>query len=294
MGLFDAVAGAAGGILGGIAGAQGDNTSKHSTKGMDLAPETALEKSATSNITDLYSQLQGLTQAGAGQSDVSAATTSQRDLASMLQSFAAGGFMPGEADINSANGLASQLFKPQQVQLDQTYQQQQEEAARLAAKLGRPINDPIIQAKLGQERMRQQSSLAAQQGSYAAQYAQNLPMQRLGFASQLSDVRNNLASQAMANRQALLGLGQSLRNDDRNFRMGTAQTWSNEDTHSGGGFAGMLSGALGGLGAGMKAAPGLSAAFGGMFSSGPKVASPTATAGGTMDRGAPVKNWATA
>jgi hypothetical protein len=239
-----------GGVLGAIAGGQKDTSNSSSQSGMDLAPETELEKLTTGSITDYYKQLQGLTNAGPGQSDVTAAVGSQRDLASMLESFSKGGFMPGQADITSANNLASQLFKPQQTSLDQSFQQQDQNAARLAAQLGRPINDPIIQAKLGQEKMRQQAMLSANQGAYSAEYAQNLPMQRLGFSAQLSDVRNNLASQAMSNRQAILSLGSQLREQDRGYRINTATRWNNSQQSSGGGIAGAINGGMAGVGAG--------------------------------------------
>lgn len=286
MGLFDGIAGAAGGILGGIIGGQGNQSSQSTVSGVQLAPESALENRITNTSVNDFNAFRNMVRAGAGTQDVSAAATSQRSLADMLQQFSQGGFMPTQQDFQTANNFAAQAFQPRQVALDQSLEDTRIQAERLAARLGRPVNDPIIQAKLGQERVRQQQSLSAEQSAFGAQFAQNLPMQRLGFAGQLADVRNNLAAQAMSNRQALLSLGNSLQSSERNWRLGTATRFSNQNTQSGGGLGGMLSGAIAGVGQGMAAAPGLASVFGNLFTSRPASTPPIAmnTTGGFGSR----------
>jgi len=244
----------AGGALGAIAGSQQDRSGSSSRSGIDVGPETALEGLATKDITKQYTDLQGMVGLGPGNEDITKSLGSSRSLADLLEAYSKGGFMPGQNDINSANQFTQSIFAPQQTAMNQQFQDQQTQANRLAAQLGRPVNDPIIQAKLAQEQSRQNAMLQSQQTSYSAQYAQNLPMQRLGFASQLADVRGNLASQAMANRQALLSLGQNLRNDDRNYRIQTGTRWGDQSNFSGGGLAGAINGGLAGAGAGLGAA----------------------------------------
>jgi hypothetical protein len=185
----------------------------------------------------------------------------------MLSQFAQGGFMPGQQDISQANTLAQQLFQGQQVGLSQAFDTQRQQASRNAARMGRAGIDPVLQNQLMQGQARQQQQLNADIGSYATQYAQSLPQQRLGFAQQLAQVNQGLASQAMANRQALLGLGSQLRGQEQNFRLGSAST--TQTTSSGGGFGGALAGALGGAAGGLTAAKGFGGInFGSLFSGG--------------------------
>ena len=255
------------GLLGGLAGAQGNNSSQTTTR--NLAPESELEKRGGAVALGQLNELEKLFGAGPGMQDVQAGLTSQRDLASMLSQFAQGGFMPGQQDISQANTLAQQLFQGQQVGLNQAFDTQRQQASRNAARMGRSGIDPVLQNQLMQGQARQQTQLNADIGSYATQYAQSLPQQRLGFAQQLAGVNQGLASQAMANRQALLGLGSQLRGQEQNFRAGTATT--TQSTSGGGGFMGGLTGALGGVSAGLqagKAFQGMDFSFGGSGSGG--------------------------
>ncbi len=229
-------------VVGGIAGSQGERASQ-STNGRSnvfLAPESELGKAAKdAQLTNLKS-FQGLVDAGANQGDVGSAAGSQRSLADLLDSFSKGGFMPTEQDTAQATHLADQLLAP-------SFRQQGIDANRMAAKMGRPINDPILQAKL-------RTAEADQRGTFIAQQAQQLPLQRLGFATQLSDVRNNLASQAMSNRQAILGIGGNILGQEQNMQLGAASRTNDSQVNqqSGGGFGGFLTGAIGGAGAGKK------------------------------------------
>lgn len=234
------------GLLGGIAGAQGSKSSTSYQK--QLAPETALEKQLNPELLKQFGGLSELLGLGPGAQDVTAGLNANRDLASMLQGFAQTGGAPGQAEFDQGNSLAAMLFGGQRNALQNNFQDQQVNADRRAAVMGRAGNDPILAAKLGQEQTRQMGQLDAEQRGFAGQYAMQLPMQRLQFANQFAQVQGGLASQALANKLQLLQTGQALRNDDRNFRLGSASTTAT--TTGGGGLGGAISGALGGLGAG--------------------------------------------
>lgn len=252
----------AGAVLGGLAGAQGNQQSV----GMQLAPEGALEAQGRQTVGTNLGQLQNFTNLGPGAAEVSAGLNSSNKLAAMLDQYSKGGFLPNQQDWNTANQFAQTAFQGQQVALNQGFQEQQQRANQLASQLGRPVNDPIIQARLSQEKMQSGERLAADQGAYASQFAMNLPQQRLGYTSQLADVNNALASQAMKNREALLSLGSQVQNSERNFRLQTATRTSS----NGGGLGGAISGALAGAGA--------FANLGNMFSGG-NPTNPTAQGG---------------
>ena len=241
--------------LGAIAGSQKDVVDISS--GLRIGGPTELEQQGSKAVSSNFTQLGNFVNAGPGQADVANAYGSSQSLANMLKQYANGGFLPGEQDFATANKFAGQVFQPQQVAMQQQFGQQKQRAAQLAAQMGRPVNDPIIQAKLSQEFMQGQERLQASQGSFASQFAQSLPMQRLGFTSQLADVQNSLASQAMANRQALLSLGSQIQGAERNFRLNSAERYGSQS--SGGGFKGALTGAMAGASAGM----GIANLFGG-------------------------------
>ena len=254
---------AIGGLLGAIGGAQGNNSSQTTTR--NLAPASELENRGGAVALGQLNELEKLFGMGPGAQDVQSGLTSQRDLASMLGQFAQGGFMPGQQDISQANTLAQQLFQGQQTGLNQAFDTQRQQASRNAARMGRSAIDPVLQNQLMQGQARQQTQLNADIGSYATQFAQSMPQQRLGFAQQLAQVNQGLASQAMANRQALLGLGSQLRGQEQNFRAGTASTTTSQS--GGGGFGGALAGALGGAAGGMQAQQGFAGInFGSLFS----------------------------
>lgn len=267
-----AIAGA-GALLGGLAGGQGNQSSQ--TVQRNLAPESELEKRGGAVALSQLNDLERLMGAGPGMQDVQAGLTSQRDLASLLQQFSQGGFMPGQQDITQANQLAQQLFQGQQVGLNQAFDTQRQQASRNAARMGRSAIDPVLQNQLMQGQARQQQQLNADIGSYSTQYALSIPQQRLQATQQLAQVQSGLATQAMANRQALLGLGSQLRGQEQNFRAGTATT--TQTSNSGGGFGGFMAGALGGAATGLGAAQ----AFSGMGFGGGAAAAPKTVAGGT-------------
>lgn len=252
------------GALGAIAGGQQSRSSQ--TTERNLGPASALENQIAGMQPGQLSALEGMVNAGPGQGDVASGVQSQRDLAAMLQQYAAGGYLPSASDTAQARQYASTQFQPQQVALQQSFQDQNQRAAQLASQLGRPVNDPIIQARLAQEQMRQGAQLTAQESAMASQFAMQMPQQRLGYTAQLADVNANLASQAMSNRQALLSLGSQLQNAERNWRLSSAPVTTSQA--SGGGLQGIISGGLAGAGAGMGLANMFAGASGGQQQAG--------------------------
>jgi hypothetical protein len=233
--------GAALGALGGLFG-------KKESVSRVMNPASELEIQAGTTINDQMGALKGLVGAGPGQQDVEAGLSAQRGLASLLQQFSQGGFMPGQQDFQQAQQFTNQAFAPQQMAMQQQFADEDLELQRLAARTGRNVNDPVLRNKLAQTRGNLQSQLGAQQTSFMSQFAQQMPQQRLGFAQQFAQVQGGLASQAMANRQALLSMGQGIRQQEQNFRLGSAQTVQT----GGGGFGGMLTGAIAGAGTGLS------------------------------------------
>ncbi len=206
-----------GAVLGGLSGLLG------ASGGKSVPGPSPLEQQANGYTSQSMSQLNSMVGLGPGAQDVTAGYNAQNDLASMLKKYAGGGNMPTEQDWGQANQFAGSAFAGQRVAAKQNFEGQQQRAAQLAAQMGRPVNDPIIQAKLSQEYMQGQERLGADQGAYASQMALQMPQQRLGYTSQLADVRSNLASQAMSNRQALLNMGQQVGNSQAQQRFQTAQ-----------------------------------------------------------------------
>lgn len=186
-----------------------------------------------------------LTRGGMSQAegDLDQARMAQLDLAQMLRGAQAG---PSEQDTIRAQKFAQDIFAPQQEALSQTFRDQETETARLAARLGRTVDDPILRARLAQSQADQTRMLGAQQGAFTAQTAQGFQNQALQLQNQLAQVRGGLASQALQNRQALMGMGQSLLTQERNFRLATANKQTTQTGTSEGGF-GDLIGAAGGI-----------------------------------------------
>ena len=256
---------AAGAALGFLAGSQKQGQSQS----VQLAPPSASELAGEQAVVSNLPILQQLINAGANQQDVTAGLGAQRSLGDLLAQYAQGGFLPSQQDFATAQGFATSAFAPQQTAINQQFEQQQQRVAQLSAQLGRPVNDPILQAKLSQERMQAQERLGAQQSAFVSDFAQKLPMQRLQFTGQLADVRSQLASQAMANRQALIGLGSQLQAQGQQFRAGTAS----RSVESGGGLLGGITGALGGAASFMQ--------LGELFAEAPSDAPPSSPGGGT-------------
>lgn len=279
-----AILGAAGGILGAIGGAQGSQ--QNQTVRRELAPASAGETRGGELALQNLNDLQGLLGQGPGAQDVAAGVGAQRSLADLLKQLQESGGLPGAQDVQAAQSFAGQVFQGQQNSLTNAFEDQRVQASRAQARLGRGGFDPVLQNKLAQEQTRQQGQLAADQGSFAAQFAQQLPQQRLGFAQQYAGVQSGLASQAMANRQALFNLGSQLQNQGQQFRLGSATTTSSQSQP--GGFLGALTGGIAGASQGFAGGNNLSSAFSNMFSGGSSPATGVAASG---TQAAPINNF---
>lgn len=273
------------GALGALAGSQGQKSSQDYTSNVKLQDISTLnrgrstsERSAVTAQDTMLQQLQGLTAAGPGASAITDSLGASNNLANALQTASASGGMPGQQDIQGAQQFTSNIFAPQQTQLNQQFQDQQVEQARLAARLGRPVNDPILQAKMQTEQVRQQQGLSAQMTSASAQTAQQFSDRRLSLLNDVANVRGGLATQAFSNRQALATLGNQIVTSERNYRLGAANRSGTQNTQSGGGIAGAISGGLAGAGAGMSAMSAFGAG-GGLGASAPAGAAVNGTAG---------------
>lgn len=286
MGVEAAVAG---GVLGAVAGSQKDKTSttNASTSNVNLRDFQDLirgaggrEQGGAALAADLMRQQQRLTELGPGAADVSAAANRQRDFEGMLRAAGAQGGFAQQGDIQQAQQFAQQVFAPQREMLSQQFEDQEIQQKRLAAQLGRPVNDPVLRSMLARDQGRQMASLAAQQGAFGAEQAQAAVGRRLQLAGQAAQIRSGLATQAFQNRSALAQLGRQITQDERNFRLGTAsQTRTGiQETLSGGGVGGAIAGAIGGASTfagaagkfgGFSGASGGSAGAGGVAMGGP-------------------------
>jgi hypothetical protein len=255
-------AAAAAAVLGGISGGQKDVTkvtggssgyNGHQMIDFDILNKgrSGLEADAYNGQQSGYRDLQSLLGMGPGSNEVKANTQYQNDFAGQLQQMLQKLNNPTSGDIQGNYSKAQQIFAPQQTALNQQFEDQNIQSNRLAARLGRAGNDPILRNKMMQEQTRQQTMLNSQMGSYAAsdlpqQQAQNL--MQMGGA--LSNLRQGLASQAFTNRQTLMTMGNQITNAERQYRLGTSSDThynDHEDTQaSGGGFKGAMSGAMNG------------------------------------------------
>lgn len=199
-----------------------------------------------------FNQFRGMVDAGPGQQDITNSLGSQRGLAEMFQQYSQSGGWASGQDIAQSQQFAGQIFNPQRVAMQQAFQDQQVQADRQAALMGRGTNDPILRAKLAQEQTRQGSLLEAQQGAYGAQLAQQQPDRRLGYAQQGAEVQSGLASQAMRNRLALSSLGEAMLGREREWRYQTSPKTGFTEQLSGGGLKGAATTLFSGAGTAAK------------------------------------------
>lgn len=177
--------------------------------------------------------------------DIDAARAESMTLMDMLRG-AQGG--PSKQNILQGQKFAQQIFAPQQQALQQQFQQAETDTSRLAARLGRQVDDPILRAKLAQAQGQQVGQLQAQQGAFAAQSAQGFQTQALDLQNQLAGIRGGLATQALQNRQALMGMGQSLLSQERQFRLASAGQQTVGQQTNQGGFGDFLGATMAGAG----------------------------------------------
>lgn len=264
MGFIGEIGGIAGGVIGAFAGgAGGKNTTEYAK---NIGPEGELSALGGKSQKSALEEFQKFLSAGPGQSDVQAGTDASRLFANMLMQFSQSGGLPSQGDFDNARSLTNNVFAPQQEQLKQNFADANMQGNRAAARLGRSGNDPILMNKLMQEQTRQQGMLDANKTSFFAQQAQQMPGQRLGYAQQYTQMQNGLASQAMANRQALFSMGSNLRTNEQNFQLNSANQMVN--TWGGSSFVGSLAGGLAGAGTGYKAGAAMESGNSGSTTSG--------------------------
>lgn len=235
-------AAAGGAILGGIGG--------------------AMKKGPAFKLSALGEQAQGyagaslgayntLAQAGPGASDVTAAVNASRGYANTLGNFASGGLN----NMSQGNQLAAQQFAGQRTALEQTFQQQLQQANQSAALSGRGQNDPILRARLAQDQSRQSAQINANQSSAAVDLGRQYSTDQIGLLGQQVNTLQGLSQQAFGNQQNLFSMSNQTLQNERSFGMQQAQY----EASRGGGFQGALNGIMAGAGAGLQAGQGIQA-----------------------------------
>lgn len=253
-------AAAAGGIAGGQKDKQQTVQGFGNTSGLILRDFKDITKGAGDLENNVYAgqvsqfaDLLKLVQGGPGQQEITDNNQYQNTFGNLLNNLLGQVYSPTKAQTQENMGKARDLFSVDQTLLNQRFQDQETEGRRMSAQLGRAGNDPILRNKMMQERTRQQQQLDSQVTSYARQLPEITANNVMSVGGALSNLKSNLAAQAMSNRQMLLQMGDVLKNSERNFRMGTAtrenQGSTDTSVYSGGGFKGAMSGAIEGGGA---------------------------------------------
>lgn len=185
----------------------------------------------------------------------------------LLSRFSETGGVPGRRDIDLAQRFAEDIFAPQQVAFEQELEEGRIATGRQAALLGRSTDDPILNAKLAIESARARGRLEAAEGSFASQFALNLPQRRLGFVLQRANIGENIRNQNIRNRLALFGLGSSLVGQERQFRLATGLQHTFQTGKSTGPSRGLLPSIGAGIGSIADIGAGV-ANLGGLFGGG--------------------------
>lgn len=252
-----ALSAVAGGLLGAIAGSQGRESSQSTRRRLGAADE--FEVMGGDITKENLGELQGLMGQSFGSQDVEAGTRASRLFADDLAMARERGGAPTEQQF----GFARQLLNPERVAMNQALEDEQRRIARIAGQTGRSQDDPVLANMLAQQRVRGEQGLAARETSTAM----GVQDRQLQLSQQLANVRQGLASQAMQNRMTLLNLGNTLQQQGRNFRLGSATTTTTQQ--SGGGLQGAILGGIGGMTAGMNIAQGFSTFGGGSTAAAP-------------------------
>ena len=253
LGTAAAIALGGGALLGAIGGGI--------KKGPDYT-SIGVDPRSSQYANDALMRFQQYAAAGPGQQDVTAATEAGRGFASTLQGFANNGLF----NMQQGRALAEQQFAGQRTALGQTFQDQLAQANRQAAISGRGGNDPILKARLAVEQSRQSAQLNADQQAAAVNLGRQSSLDTIGLLSQRYGALQGLSQQAFGNQQNLFGMASQQRGLDLQQRgqdiqqsLGAAQY----EASRGGGLQGALTGGISGLSAGITAAGGLQALFGG-------------------------------
>ena len=243
MGLMSALAIGGGALLGAVGG------------GIKKGPDLSIDPRSSQYANDALMRFQQYAAAGPGQQDVTAATEAGRSFASTLQGFANNGLF----NMQQGRALAEQQFAGQRTALGQTFQDQLAQANRQAAISGRGGNDPILKARLAVEQSRQSAQLNADQQAAAVGLGRQSSLDTIGLLGQRYGALQGLSQQAFGNQQNLFGMASQQRGQDLQQALGSAQY----EASRGGGLQGALTGGISGLSAGITAAGGLQALFGG-------------------------------
>jgi hypothetical protein len=236
-----------GALLGAAAGAQGSK-GKSETSSMNLAPESELERLARLQQEQGFGDLNRIQH-----EDFGRANQASQSYGNMLQDYQKSGGIPTSADLSQGRSFAEQMTAPQQAQIDLSMRQSTEAMREQSGLSGRGPNDFAFNTRLAGQRSDLMSQLGAQQSAMGSQYAQQISQNRLGYAGQFADLQQGLASQAMQNRMAIMGLGSQIQNAGRNFRTNTAtRNTSTPDTP--GTMLSTLTGAFAGAQGGMSMA----------------------------------------
>jgi hypothetical protein len=217
------------------------SSSQSQSSGIRVAPETALEQQANPMLGRQLTGMENMVNAGPGAQQMTNATQGTQQYADLLGQLGQGqGLMQAQqAGIEGYSALGNQLYGG-------LMRQQTAQAQQMAARQGRGMNDLMLQNKLGQQR----NDLV---GSFAVQQSMQAPMQQAQMMGQRSDALQGLASQAMQNRQNLLSMGSTLREQDRSYRINTGERYNTQSQEGSlldavGGIAGIAGTAIKGFG----------------------------------------------
>lgn len=248
---LSAILGGVTGLVGAIAGGSGTPQSVNSQSGLNLNQSSQFQNGLQNNLGSTFGDYSNLVDQGPGQQSVTNANSSAASLSQMLQQYAQSGGLPNQQQIGTANQFAQQMYAPQQQSLQQNFLNSQYQTNQQSAAMGRGTDDPILTARLQNGYNQQQQQLNSQQGAYASNMALALPQQQLGYATQNNQLMQGLASQAMQNRSALLGMGSGLLGQQMNYQLGTSSKYNNANASQGGGLGGVINGGIAGFGQGM-------------------------------------------
>lgn len=267
---------AGGALLGAIAGAQGTQ-GQSQTNRINTGAESELERLARLQQEQGFGDLNRIQR-----EDFGRANQASQSYGDLLKQYQQSGGAPSSSDLSQGRSFAEQALAPQQAQIDLAMRQSTEAAREQAGLTGRGPNDFALNTRLAAQRNDLMSQLGAQQSAMGLQFANQFSQNRLGYAGQFADLQQGLATQAMQNRIAIMGLGSQIQQAGQNFRVNTAsRTASTPDRPGGlmGGLTGAFTGAQAAMGLGnMFGMGGAGAASGGASSAmnfGPGLQMPT-------------------
>lgn len=248
---------AGGALLGAVAGAQGTQ-GQSQTNRINVGAESELERLARLQQEQGFGDLNRIQR-----EDFGRANQASQSYGDLLKQYQQSGGAPSSSDLSQGRSFAEQALAPQQAQIDLAMRQSTEAAREQAGLSGRGPNDFALNTRLAGQRNDLMSQLGAQQSAMGLQFANQFSQNRLGFAGQFADLQQGLATQAMQNRMAIMGLGSQVQQAGQNFRVNTASRTSSTPDRPGG-----LMGGLTGAFTGAQAAIGLGNMFGGGGSTG--------------------------